>query len=179
MEHQRIRFGDMEVVLRDLEEGDVDTIVSYWYDNTHDYLRSIGVDVRKLTSREEMGRRMRATIGVAQPERAYFVVAEGAKLLAYTNLNFRGPEVAYAHVHVLDQSLRGQGLASQFFGRAFQVFFERFPSLKKVVLETSPENRAVNGLLRKFGLTPVETELEVPDGMARPGKFNVYTFERS
>jgi RimJ/RimL family protein N-acetyltransferase len=178
MEHYRTRFQDRDIVLRDLEERDIATLVSYWFDSPSAYLTSIGVDVTKLRSRDEMAARLRASIGAAVPERAYFVVAADDRVLAYTNLNFRTPEVAYAHVHILDDALRGRGFASQLMVRAFQLFFERFP-LERVVLETSPENLGVNGLLQKFGLRPEVRDLDVPDGMARPGRFNVYTVERA
>jgi hypothetical protein len=40
--------------------------------------------------------------------------------------------------------------------------------------ETTVSNRGINRYLQSFGLEPETRYLERPDGMARPGEFNVY-----
>jgi len=179
MEHFRIPFQGRQLVLRDLEERDVPALVSYWFDGPPGFLRAIGVDPQKDPSREEMAQRLRASL--APPgalERAYFVADLGERPVAYTNLNFRSSRLAYAHVHVLDAALRHQGLASALFARTFAVFFERLP-LDEIVMETSPENVAVNRQLQGLGLEPRPAVIDSPDGMARPGRFNVYAVVRA
>jgi len=180
MEYVTRNFYGLKVTLRDLEEGDIETIVDYWHESDPAFLQSLGVDLNKLSSKEETRRRLWSSLAADQspPSRAYFVVTAGDELLIYTNLNFASAEEACAHFHVLKPGLRSKGVSYFLFPEAIRVFFERFP-IQKLVMQTSPHNEKINRLLRRFSLTPQRAFLEKPDGMARAGEFNIYEICRA
>ena len=60
MEYLRTDFQGMPLVIRDLDALDVPALVTYWHDSDPAYLHSIGVDLSKLTSREDTRQRFRA-----------------------------------------------------------------------------------------------------------------------
>lgn len=166
--------------LRDLTEEDIPKLVSYWADASPEYIRSIGAEPRKVPPREKLAELYRTALPGAGPQRPrVFFVAETAEghVIGYTNLLIKSKDESYAHVHILDPEYRGKGLAQALFPLAIQCFFA-VTEVSKILLQTSPENERVNRLLQTVGLTPERTYLDNPDGMARPGAFNVYTLER-
>jgi RimJ/RimL family protein N-acetyltransferase len=168
-----------EVLIRDLEERDVDRLAAYWHENSPALLQSLGVDLSKLKRPEDTRQRFLSSIhktGAAR-ERVCFVVESRNSLIAYTNLNIRSMEEAYGHFHVLQPSLWARAVSYVLFPTAVQIFFEVLP-LRRVMFQTSPENRNINRMLRNFGLEPLRVHLDAPDGMARRGEFNVYTITR-
>lgn len=179
MKYARAQLYGMEVVLRDMEEADVQSIVNYWYGNDPAYLQSLGVDLKKLVSKDEIERRLLSSIseGASNRTRAYFIVSSGRELVAYTNLNFRSADEAVAHFHILKRGIRSKAVAYHLFVEAIKTFFNLFP-ITVVVMQTSPENERINHFLQKFGLTHRKERLSDPDGMARAGEFNVYEIRR-
>jgi len=179
MEYLRTKFGEMEIVIRDLEESDVPALVEYWHGSTPDYLYSIGVDLSKLTTREETRQRLLASLEAAgkRSRITLVVAAAGGKPLAYSNANLGADGVGYVHAHVLDPALRRLGFASTAFLGVLSTFCTHF-GIEKLVFQTSPENEAINRLVQRFGFVPRQVHLEQPDGMARPGLFNVYEVPR-
>jgi RimJ/RimL family protein N-acetyltransferase len=166
--------------LRDLQEEDIPALVSYWLDSSPEYIRSIGADPRKIPSRDQL----LATYRSALPEHGagrsrVVLVVESAEghLIAYTNLTIKSADESYAHVHILDPAYRSRGIAQTLFPHAIRQFFRLVP-IRKILMQTSPENQRVNRFLQAVGLTPEQVHIANPDGMARPGDFNVYTLER-
>ena len=180
MIHLRTHFHGRDVVIRDIEEGDVETLVSYWHDSDPAYLASLGVDLSKLAAREVTRSRFLASRPDApEPrERATFVVTADGQLVAYTNLNFKTLDEVYVHVHTLARNSLAKALAYALFPQMIKIFFERFP-ITRLTMQTSPQNRNINRFLGSFGLTPERLHLDQPDGMARPGEFNVYEIPRA
>ncbi len=179
MEYVRSKFQEMEIVIRDLEESDVPALVEYWHASSPEYLRSIGVDLAKLTTREETQRRFLASLEAAgRRSRVTLVVAAaGGEPLAYSNADLGADGAGTVHAHVLDPALRRVGFASAVFLSVLRVFCTHF-GIEKLVFQTSPENEAINRLVQRFGFAPRRVHLEQPDGMARPGLFNLYEVPR-
>lgn len=179
MKYAGTQLYGMDVVLRDMEEADVERIVDYWHENDAGFLQSLGVDPRKFVSKDETKRRLLSSTAQDDSDRtrAYFIVSSGRELIAYTNLNFRSRDEAVAHFHVLKKGIRSKAIAYQLFLDAVKAFFNNFP-INVVVMETSPENERINHFLQRFGLTPRKEHIANPDGMARPGEFNVYEIHR-
>jgi histidinol-phosphate aminotransferase len=174
------QLGKMEVVLRGIQESDVPRLVGYWHETELDYLRSLGVDLRKLGPREETERRFRASL---QPPaldggRVTLVAESHWEVLAYSNLNIRSAKRAVAHFHVLKPGLYSKAAAYLLFPHVIEAFFASFPG-PTITMETAPENKAIHRLLQSFGLVPQRCFLEQPDGMARSGEFDVYEIARA
>lgn len=172
-------FRNRPVCIRDIEDRDVGALVAYWHQSPHCFLSSLGVDLSKLRTPEETRVRFLASVarGDLPRDRVTFVVESERELIAYTNLNIRSGDEAYAHFHVLRDSLWTRAASYVLFPSAINVFFEA-TQLNKILFQTSPENRNINRMLESFGVRCRRMHLEAPDGMARPGEFNVYEIAR-
>jgi hypothetical protein len=173
-------FHGRSVTIRDLEESDVETLVSYWHDSDPAYLASLGVNLSKLSSRDQTRDRFLSSIPGSQevPDRATFIVTSGGRPVAYTNLNFRSMDEVYVHFHTLERGPLVKALVYFLFPEMIGIFFSRFP-IAQLTMQTSPENRNINRFLENFGLVPRRAYLLAPDGMARAGQFNIYEILRA
>jgi RimJ/RimL family protein N-acetyltransferase len=181
VDHLQVRVRDLVLTVRDLQAGDVPTIVDYWHESDPGYLASLGVDIAKLASREATGALFSSSLAATPGRpgtRATLVGVTSDGIVAYTNLNFRTEREAVAHVHTLLRDVRTRAAVMMVFPQVVRLYFELFPELDRVVFETSPENRAINRVLQGIGLRPRRMHLERPDGMARVGEFNVYELAR-
>ena len=180
MNYLETTFHGHQVVLRDIEKSDIETLVSYWHDTDPAYLSSLGVDLTKLASRDVTRSRFLSSLPGAQqpPERATFVVTCDGQLAAYTNLNFKPMDEVYVHVHTVVRSSLAKALVYAYFPEMIKIFFNCFP-INQLTMQTSAKNQNINRFLVKFGLAPRHVHLTAPDGMARPGDFNVYQIPRS
>jgi RimJ/RimL family protein N-acetyltransferase len=180
MIHTEIELQGAVVRLRDLHENDIAALVSYWADSSPEYIRSIGADPSKIPSRDELLAGYRSALPVNGPGRSRFVLigeSLDGSLVGYTNLTVKSAEESYAHVHILEPRARYAGIAQAMFPHVLRQFF-RLTEVRTISMQTSPENVRVNRFLQAVGLTPLRVHISDPDGMARPGEFNVYTVER-
>jgi RimJ/RimL family protein N-acetyltransferase len=179
MEHLSREVLGQTIVVRDLMEKDIETLVGYWHDSDPGFLYSLGVDLAKLSSRSETRERFLSSLTQgSSASRAYFVFDSGDELLAYTNLNFRSATEACAHFHVLKRTLRVRGITYLLLPDIIRMFFSVFP-LENVEMQTLPENRGIDRLLQRFGLTAQRKFLDQPDGFAKPGELNVWKITRA
>lgn len=179
MDHFTTTIFGKTIVLRDLVEDDIEAIVSYWHDGDPAFLHSLGADPAKLVSRETTRERLLSSLDpIGLPAKAYFVLSSGRDLLAYTNLNFRSASEAFAHFHVLHTGFRIKAVMYVLFPEVVRTFFSRFP-LERIEMQTRHDNRNIDRLLRRFGLTPRQEFLDTPDGFGRAGNFNIYELKRS
>jgi RimJ/RimL family protein N-acetyltransferase len=172
------------LVLREIELADVEHIVDYWHGTDPALLAPLGVDLSKLRSPEATRARFRAMVPAAQEADAppcssrAVVLCYGGKVVAYSNLNIKSPQDAILHFHVVaNKGPRVKALAYLLFPRVLRLFFDE-TGLDRITLQTATVNRHVGRLLAAFGLRPKRVHLDVPDGLARPGEFDVYEISR-
>lgn len=179
MEYLRTELGDAEVVLRDLDEDDIETFVSYWHESPPEHLDFLGVDRKKLgtpaDTRERFWRSIRS--GDPRQERVVFVVTVDGRPVAYTNVHFVSPAKNYIHGHVVDEELRDRGLASLMSLRVIEVVFREF-AIDRLILQTRATNDRINHVLEKLGLEFAPRHLTEPDGLPTPGDFRVCEIDR-
>lgn len=168
-------FEDREATVREMEECDMPTLIGYWHDSAPAYLESIGVDLRKLGTCEETEAKFRSALSHDDEERKHvaIVVEHDGDMVAYTNSYIDDSKTGYPHVHVLKAGFRHKGLASRLFRPVMKIYFDHY-GLVRLIFQTSPENLAINMLLRTLGLEFQEVEILNPSGMARPGTFYNY-----
>jgi RimJ/RimL family protein N-acetyltransferase len=180
MIHVEVEIQGTVIRLRDLQEEDIPALVSYWADSSPEYIRSIGADPGKIPPRDELLAGYRSALPENSPGRRRIVLigeSLDGKLIGYTNLVIVSADESYAHVHILDRAYRARGIGQAMFPHVLRQFF-RLTEVRKISMQTSTENKRVNRFLQAVGLTPARAHIADPDGMARPGKFNVYTLER-
>lgn len=168
------------LVLRDLTAADIEPLIAYWHEADPAYLEFLGVDAETLGTREDTRRRFEALIPTGNPEqdRVAFVSALDGEVVLYVNFHFVAPDENYLHGHIIRPELRSRGLGSSSFGNVMRIAFDQFPRMERLLFVTQPHNTKVNGMLAKVGLTFERRYLDDPDGLARPGWFNIFTFTR-
>jgi RimJ/RimL family protein N-acetyltransferase len=160
------------VTARPLREEDLDTLVAYWHESPIEYLQSLGVDPRKLGSPAETRERLGA--GLEGSSGALCVVAEmEGEVVAYSNLVVGEEDTAYGHLHTLRDDPVVRRAVYELFPRVTAMALERL-EVTRLRFEASTDNLGINRYLQSFGLKPRRLLIEEPDGMARPGEFNVY-----
>jgi ribosomal protein S18 acetylase RimI-like enzyme len=174
MEYAQITFDGKDLVVRDLHDEDIDVFISYWHDSPDEYLDFLGVDRDKLGSRDDTRARFRQSIrsGDDDQERIVIVGTLGDSIFGYANLHFAGADT-YLHAHIVDPTVRRQGVGNVLFVTLFEVVFREFAP-NGLVLQTRPRNTGINHLLQKFGLKCETRHLPDPDGLPTPGEFCVY-----
>ena len=169
-----------ELVLRDLEPGDIEALVAYWVDADDEYLDFLGVDREKLGTADDIRQRFASLVRTGDPdqERVAFVSTLDGVVTSYTNLHFVSPDENYMHAHIIRPGARGKGLASSSFANLMGIVFREFPQVDQLLLVTQPHNEGINRVLTKVGLNFERRWYDEPDGLPRPGWFNVFTFTR-
>jgi RimJ/RimL family protein N-acetyltransferase len=169
-----------ELVLRDLEPGDIDALVAYWVDADPEYLDFLGVDRAKLGTADDIRGRFATMVRTGDPhqERVVFVTTLDGEVISYANFHFVRPDENYMHFHIIRPSARGKGLASSSFANTMGVVFAEFPWIDDLLFVTQPHNDRINHVLAKVGLTYERRWYDEPDGLPLPGWFNVFTFSR-
>lgn len=168
------------LVLRDLTPDDIGPLVDYWHDADPSYLEFLGVDAETLGTREDTRRRFEGLIRTGDPEqdRVAFVSTLDDEVVSYVNFHFVSADENYLHCHIIRPQLRSRGLGSSSFGNMMRIAFAEFPAMDRLLFVTQPHNSKVNGMLHKVGLTFERRYLDDPDGLARPGWFNIFAFTR-
>ncbi len=177
MQYIRLPTHLGDIAVRDVAEADLDALVAYWHGGGAD-LDFLGIDLERLGTAEDTRARFRASIrsGAAGQKAVAFVATVGARIVAYTNVNFRGRD-GYAHVHFIDPEARNRGIASFLVPFILKMFFVYLP-IDRLVLEARTRNIRINRVVAKLGVRPATTGfLERPDGLAGPGDFNVYVLD--
>jgi RimJ/RimL family protein N-acetyltransferase len=166
--------------MRDLEPDDIAALVAYWHEAEPSYLDFLGVDREKLGTPADTRRRFESLLrtGDPDPERVAFVWTADGEPVAYINLHFVSPDENYMHLHIIRPSIRGKGLASSLYATVMQIVFGEFSRVEQLLLVTQPHNEAINRMLTKVGLTFERRWYDEPDGLPRPGWFNVFSVTR-
>ncbi len=181
MDYVRTKLGEEELVLRDLEEGDIETFVAYWHDSPAEHLDFLGVDRDKLGTPDDTRERFRSSIRDRDSgqERVVFVVTVAGRPVAYTNLHFVSADENYVHGHIVDPGMRGRGIGSLLARRMVEIAFREFP-IERLMLHTRPANTRVNHLLRsRLGVDQEVRDVRDPDGLPLPGEFCVAEIDRA
>lgn len=152
--------------IREINEADIDPIVSYWKDSPEAYLKGMGIDTSDLSRFDGMPAGMRAELATPYEEKAtYHLVAEvDGEAIGHTYVNrVVFGESASVHLHLWRNAEKGQGLGSKMVALALPVFFDRL-QLQKLICEAAAINPAPNRTMAKLGFTFIKTYVTVPAG---------------
>lgn len=147
------RLSDVEV--GDLEPGDVEHIVRYWYDSPPDYLQSIGVARERLPSRRKMQEALALKLARRETAPTILIIRLGGEGVGVHELTHIEPAVsAVMHAHIWHEEDRRRGIGVVSYVRAMERFFaaHRF---ERIVFETPRANQGANRLKQKLGIEPV------------------------
>ncbi len=139
--------------VRELELRDINLIVDYWLNSEPDFLVSMGVDLKKLPSRDELTKLI--TLQLFTPlekKKSYALIWElNEKRVGHSNVtNIEYGKQATMHLHLWKSDNRKKGLGTEFVSKTLPFYFENL-KIKKLICEPYALNPAPNRTLKKVG----------------------------
>src|SRR5262249_8269719 len=137
--------------IRDLESGDIDNIIAYWYTSSGDYLEDLGIDRSHFGPETESRRRFQVAIptGSSDEENLAFALTLDEAFVGYTLLNRYTLQDNYSHWHITNPSLRRTGLSKALYPYRIKTYFESVP-IERLIHQTRTRNIGVNRMLDKY-----------------------------
>jgi len=147
--------SDATLAVREMHEGDIDAVVSYWTDSAPDYLVSLGVDLDKLPPRDDLRRMLAGQLAKPYREkRAYALIwlIDGTPA-GHSNLNpVAFGDEASMHLHLWRSGSRFRGCGVPLVRLSLPYYFDRF-RLRRLVCEPYALNGPPHRVLEKAGFT--------------------------
>lgn len=139
--------------VRDLQKQDIPAIASYWSDSDPEFLKSMGVDLAKLHTKEKFTYMLEEQLKSPLKEKnSYALIWEvDGNDIGHCNvdkINF-GKE-AFLHLHIWKNDFRRKGVGSELLRRSLPYFFENL-HLKNIYSEPYALNPAPHNALERVG----------------------------
>jgi RimJ/RimL family protein N-acetyltransferase len=178
--HAELDWHGGKLVLRDLAEADLPALADYWTNATPADFERLGVDASRLGDHDWMVDRFRGTIPGGDPDqpRQAFAMEMDGRLIGYTNLNCYAPERNFSHWHLIDPTARAGGVSSALYPWRLRTYFA-CTRMEVLTHQTRPGNEGVNRLLDRFVPVAETRFVAEPDGLSRPGIFNLRYVSRA
>ncbi|MBA3706737.1 MAG: GNAT family N-acetyltransferase [Bacteroidetes bacterium] len=153
-----------QLSIRELQEKDIDSLVNYWHESDSSFLKSMGVDINKLPSREALRVSLLGQIKTPiELKSSYCIIwLLDNKAIGHSNTNpTQFGEEAYMHLHLWNAETRTKGLGTKFVIMSLSHFFEKL-KLKRLFSEPYALNPAPNKTLKKLGFSLVKEHTTIP-----------------
>ncbi len=160
--------------VREIESQDIQLIADYWLNCDPEFLMSMGVDLEKVPSRNELTQMLTYQLNCNYHEKtSYAMIWElNGKAVGHCNVNnIRFGEEAKIHLHIWHQENRQKGIGSELFCMSLPYFFNHL-KLQKLVCEPFAHNNAPNKTLKKLGFTLSKTYTTIPGSINFEQKVN-------
>src|SRR5580698_11563041 len=110
--HASVKVSKGVAALRAFTTEDVDAIVEYWFTSGDDFLDFMGIDRKRLGTKEDTRQRLLKAIwtGDANQKTVALAITLDSELTGYTLLNRYTPSTNYGHWHITVPSVRGSGI---------------------------------------------------------------------
>lgn len=162
--------------IRNMNNSDIDLIVSYWNQCREvDFLR-MGVDKNKFPSAEKFAEKLASTYQLpsTQTRFCYRLWMIDDKTVGYSVLkNIKENIIADIHLHLFKSEFRGQGYGKTLFCLSVMDFYRAF-NLKLILCEPSSSNPMPNRMLEKIGFEKWKTYISTPADVALTTEVNSY-----
>jgi hypothetical protein len=178
MEHARVQTPSGIAGIRDLQESDIQNVVTYWHGSSAEHLDYLGIDRQLLGSPENTYARFHGALRSGDPDQSHiaFAVTLDGEFVGYTLLNRYGPLVNYSHWHITDARCRAAGLSTALYAHRIRTYFDTTP-IARLIHQTRTRNIGVNRMLDRYVPVAETAFVEHPDGVAKPGEFHLrYVF---
>lgn len=167
--------------VREIQEKDIRLLADYWYLSNEDFLTGMGVDLKKMPSREEFTKMLQQQINTwIEKKIAFALIWEVDNIpVGHTNINkiTYGKE-AYMHLHLWNSSWRKKGLGTQLVKGSLPFYFEKF-NLEALICEPRAINSAPNKTLEKAGFEFERTYITIPGAINFEQEVNRWKMTRS
>lgn len=161
-EDMDIKTEISQVALRDLRESDIPLILGYWFHSPPGYIASMGVDVSKMPSEDEMRKSLRNKVKTNRrllhsKLNALVILVNREPIGFHTLTSVKEGDSGIFHAHICKKELRGQGIGLQSYPEACRIFMERF-DLQKIHFKTPLQNIGAIRVKEKLGIRCVGEE---------------------
>lgn len=154
----------MDRKIRELELGDINSVIGYFIDADDDFLKEMGVDREKLPTKGEWRKIFLEEFdrSISSKKSFYLIWLQDGKAVGHSNINKidYGNE-AYMHLHLWDQEKAQSGNGAYFAKRCVELYFKLF-KLEKIFCEPNALNPGVNKTLEKIGFELLKEYDTVP-----------------
>ncbi|HRH67188.1 MAG TPA: GNAT family protein [Bacteroidia bacterium] len=152
------------ISVRELSNSDIDSIADYWLRSDDTFLLSMGVDLKKIPTRENLSSMLSGQLD--QPyelKNSYCLVWELNTIpVGHSNVNkIEFGKSASLHLHLWNVIHRQKKLGSAFLRLSLPYFFSNL-KLNLVYSEPYAFNTAPNKTLERIGFTRVRTYTTIP-----------------
>ncbi len=168
--------------VREITEQDISPITGYWLNSDPVFMRSMGVDLDKIPTRDAWKEMLMEQLSQSyENKKSYCIIWQvDGKPIGHSNINkiVFGKE-AYMHLHIWRPEERKKGLGTSFIKLTLPWFFEKY-KLKKLYCEPYALNTAPNKTLQNAGFEFVKEYITTPGwiNFEQPVKLWVMSYER-
>ncbi len=161
------------------DRRDYERMVDYFLNADDAFLQGMGVDRKKLLSREAWLESLMLDHQRRDPERdrSYLAWLYDDVPVGHSNINkINFGNHAFIHLHLWTRGLRKSGLGTQYFRASAAEFMRRF-RLKRLYCEPFADNPAPNRVLAKSGFRFVKKYRTIPGVINFEQDVNQYVLE--
>ena len=163
------------------ERLDYERMIDYFVGANDALLASMGVDRRKLPTREAWleSALLDHARSNATKDRYYLAWVYKGATVGHSSINkIKMGEEAFIHLHLWDGGLRRKGLGAQYFNASVAEFMRLF-QLKRLYCEPYAENPGPNRVLVKSGFRFIKRYRTIPGAFTFEQDVNLYLLEGS
>ncbi len=150
--------------VREIQKQDIPLITQYWLDSSPDFMQSMGVDMKKMLSKEQWHQMLSEQLNQPYTEKkSYCIIWQvDGKAIGHSNVNqIVFGKQAYMHLHLWNNSVRKKGMGTSLVKMTLHYFFKNL-ELKKIYCEPYALNPAPNKTLEKIGFTFTKRHTTIP-----------------
>jgi RimJ/RimL family protein N-acetyltransferase len=147
-----------QLSVREIQKDDFEKIVSYFLDADDAFLLGMGVDRKKLPTRDEWLNLLEDEYQKPIAEKKFYYIIWKLKNtpIGHSNINkIIYEKEAYMHLHMWRMDKRQKGLGRELVRMSMKYYFDKF-ELKQLFCEPYALNHAPNKTLEKLGFELIE-----------------------
>lgn len=168
------------ITVREMIGEDANRIADYWLGSEKEFLIGMGVDLKKIPTREALTSMLHEQVELPDDRKSSFaMIAEiDGKPAGHCNVNqIEYGKQATMHLHLWESNSRRAGLGTKMIRLSLPVFFDRL-KLETIWCEPYAENPAPNRTLRKVGFEFVKKYVTIPGSLNFEQEVNRYRLTR-
>ena len=168
------------LTVREITQKDIPLITGYWFDSDKDYLKAMGVDRRKMPSRQDFIDML--SMQLATPyhkKKSYAVIWLVDDVpIGHSNLNpVEYGSHAYMHIHIWRSEFRKRGFGLKLIQLTLPYFFNNL-ELNKILCEPYSKNPSPNKALDKAGFKFIKEYVTTPGAITFEQSVNLWELKR-
>lgn len=171
----------MKLAVCEIQKDDIQHIVRYWLESGDIHMTGMGVDLKKMPSRERWEQMLSRQVQAPLHEKQSFCMIWLIDGLQVGHCNINGIEPggkANMHLHLWHSTNRQKGVGTQFVKLSLPHFFKAY-NLQRVICEPYALNPAPNKVLARVGFTFVKQYVTTPGFLNFEQPVKQWLFEAS